>query len=103
MLKVVGELIRIRKAKKLTQTDLAKKLGIPQSSIGRVENGSVDVKLSRFVDLARVLDLEVVLVPRKKLKRVRALLDETEPEQQEDLPGELRKFSDDQYLVEDDD
>lgn len=55
MLKVVGELIRIRKAKKPTQTDLAKKLGIPRSSVGRVENGSVDVKLFRFVDLARSL------------------------------------------------
>lgn len=74
MLKIIKDLTEARKKKGLTQVELASKLGIPQSSVTRVETGKVDVKLSRFVDIAKMLDLEVLLVPKQDVRMVEELL-----------------------------
>lgn len=74
MLKIIKDLTEARKKKCLTQVELASKLGIPQSSVTRVETGKVDVKLSRFVDIAKMLDLEVLLVPKQDVRMVEELL-----------------------------
>lgn len=39
-----------------------------------METGKVDVKLSRFVDIAKMLDLEVLLVPKQDVRMVEELL-----------------------------
>lgn len=62
-----------RERKGLSQRALSAKAGIPQSHISRIENGAVDLRLSSLVELARVLDLELTLVPRRKLPAVRAI------------------------------
>ena len=62
-----------RERKGLSQRALGAKAGIPQSHISRIENGAVDLRLSSLVELARVLDLELTLVPRRKLPAVRAI------------------------------
>lgn len=71
---LLKELAQIRKTSGLTQAELAKKLGVPQSSIARMETSSADVRLSRFVEMARVLDREIVLVPKELEMVVRALI-----------------------------
>lgn len=76
MLKIVRQLAEIRKKKGVTQVEIAHKLGIPQSSVTRVETGKVDVKLSRFIELARMLDVEVILVPKNKAALLENLLNE---------------------------
>lgn len=63
---------RIRKG--LSQRALSAKAGVPQSHYSRIENGAVDLRLSSLVELARALDLEPTLVPRKKLPAVRAII-----------------------------
>lgn len=58
----------------LSQRDLSVKSGVPQSHISKIENGGTDLRLSSLIELARALDQEVVLVPRKLLPAVQAIV-----------------------------
>ena len=51
-------LIEARKAKGLTQTELAEKLGKPQSFVAKYENGERRIDVIEFVDIATVLGIE---------------------------------------------
>lgn len=59
-----------RIAKALTQKELGQRVGLPQSHISKIEKGTVDLKISSLVEIARALDLELTLVPRKALPAV---------------------------------
>lgn len=59
-----------RQAKALTQKELGQRVGLPQSHISKIEKGVVDLQLSSLVEIARALDLELKLVPRKALAAV---------------------------------
>jgi transcriptional regulator with XRE-family HTH domain len=59
-----------REAKGLSQRALSDKAGVPQSHISKIENGAVDLRVSSLVELGRVLDLELMLVPRKATSAV---------------------------------
>jgi transcriptional regulator with XRE-family HTH domain len=61
-----------RTAAGLSQQELARRRGLPQSQISRAERGE-DLRLSTLRDIARGLDLEVVLVPLKSLRAVNLL------------------------------
>ena len=63
-----------RETKKLRQRELGRKAGVPQGHISRIENGAVDLRVSSLIALARVLDLELKLVPRKSLPAVKSLV-----------------------------
>jgi transcriptional regulator with XRE-family HTH domain len=58
----------------LSQRDLSARIGVPQSHISKIESGGTDLRLSSLVELARALDHEVVLVPRKLLPAVEAIV-----------------------------
>ncbi|HEY9776229.1 MAG TPA: helix-turn-helix transcriptional regulator [Planktothrix sp.] len=60
---LIARLTEQRNREGLSQSDLGKKLGLPQSFISAVESGRRDLRLSNFVELARGLGLEVVLIP----------------------------------------
>lgn len=54
-----GEILRDRrKSLKLTQKQLAQKIGKEQSYIARVEKGETDIQLSSFFRIARALGIE---------------------------------------------
>src|ERR1700749_915798 len=59
-----------REATGLSQRDLSARAGVPQSHISKIESGGTDLRTSSLVELARALDHEVVLVPRKLLPAV---------------------------------
>jgi transcriptional regulator with XRE-family HTH domain len=63
-----------RKAKHLSQQDVGKKLGLPQSHISTIESGKVEPVLKTVITMARVLDLELMLIPRRLIPAVRTLL-----------------------------
>jgi HTH-type transcriptional regulator/antitoxin HipB len=65
---------RQRSAKGLTQANLGELLGLPQSHVSKVEGGKVDLRTSSLLELTRVLDLEVMLVPRRLVPAVRRLI-----------------------------
>lgn len=66
-----------RKAKGLSQSELSARIDVPQSHISKIESGTVDLKLSSLVQIARALDLEVKLVPRKSLPAVESIVRST--------------------------
>jgi transcriptional regulator with XRE-family HTH domain len=69
----VNEIKAARQSKGLTQRALGERVGLPQSHISRIENGTVDLQVSSLVAIARALDLELMLIPRPSLNAVRAV------------------------------
>lgn len=73
---IIEQLKSARQAIGLKQSEVGQKLGLPQSHVSKIEQGGTDPRLSTVSDMARVLDQELVLVPRQLLSQVRALLQE---------------------------
>ncbi len=71
---IIKSLVAARKAKGLTQSEMARRLGVPQSYISRMESGRLDMRLSSLVDVARYLNQEIVLVPNTVVPTVQTLL-----------------------------
>lgn len=71
---LIDVLKRAREARGLSQRALADKLGIPQSHLSKIEAGRVNIKLASFVEMARTLELEVMLIPRQEISLVKGLL-----------------------------
>ena len=63
-----------RLARGLSQRELSARTGLTQAHISRIENAAVDVRLSNLIELARVLDLEMMLVPRPLAPAVRDII-----------------------------
>ena len=57
---------RSRRARAMTQADLAGRAGVRQGTVSQIENGLETVKLSTVMDLLRALDLELLVRPRTK-------------------------------------
>lgn len=56
-----GQLLRDRRRElKMTQREVAEKLGREQSYIARVERGKADIQLSSFFRIAAVLDIQFI-------------------------------------------
>lgn len=68
-----------RERKGLSQRALSQMAGVPQGHISKIENNAVDLRVSSLVELARALDLELVLVPRKAVSAVRSIVRSTAP------------------------
>jgi HTH-type transcriptional regulator/antitoxin HipB len=74
-------LAQARQNRGLSQRALGERLHVPQSHISRIERGMTDLRISSLIEMARHLDLEVVLVPKQVLPALRTL---TEPETAEE-------------------
>lgn len=72
--KLINSLTDARKARAWSQRELAAKLEMKQSQISDIEAGKRDVRISTFVEIARSLGFELVLVPRRLLPAVQYLL-----------------------------
>ena len=71
---IIKKLRAARKTKGLTQGTLGAKMGLPQSHISQIEAGKIDIRLSSFWEMARLLDLEPMLVPRSLTPAVRSII-----------------------------
>ncbi len=72
----------------MTQSTLGEKLGLPQSHVSKIEQEANDPRLSTVTDMARVLDQELVLIPRQMVSVVRALLNGQGEEERRFQPDE---------------
>jgi transcriptional regulator with XRE-family HTH domain len=62
----LAELLRQRrKARGLSQQQVAGKLGVTQARLSELESGRAHITLERLIALARLLELEVVLRDRQ--------------------------------------
>lgn len=67
--KDIGNALRnARKAKQLTQAELANLSGIWQRTISTIETNASGAKLDTLFSLLAALDLEIQIVPRSKIK-----------------------------------
>ncbi|MDE5801266.1 MAG: helix-turn-helix transcriptional regulator [Paramuribaculum sp.] len=56
-----GSLLRDRRRElKLTQREVAEKIGREQTYIARIERGKVDIQLSSFIRIATVLGIQLI-------------------------------------------
>jgi transcriptional regulator with XRE-family HTH domain len=70
---IIGQLKAARQAANVSQRALSSRSGLTQAHISKIESGTVDPSISSLVDLARSLDLELTLVPRKMMPAVEAI------------------------------
>ncbi len=89
---IASKLKDARERKGLSQRALTKLTGVPQSHISKIENGAVDLRLSSLVELARVLDLELTLVPRKSVSAVSAIVRSSRQRDGERASASLKEF-----------
>lgn len=71
---ILKSLREARQRKGFSQRELSAKSGVPQSHISKIESGAVDLRVSSLVALARVLDLELELVPKKTVPAIRSIV-----------------------------
>ncbi len=62
-----------RSSRQLTQQELARRLGLRQRQISDLERATVDPRLSTIQNVARALDLDVMLIPRHLISTVEGL------------------------------
>ena len=71
---LIQSLKNARKKKGLTQLQLAQSGGLPQGHISSIESGKTDARLSTLVEMARVLEHELMLIPRQLIIPIKALI-----------------------------
>ncbi|MDX1916775.1 MAG: helix-turn-helix transcriptional regulator [Rickettsiaceae bacterium] len=75
MNKILDQLSEVRRERGVKQAELGDKLGMPQSHISKVLRGGADPRLSTVMDMAKILDHELMLIPREMILRIRAILE----------------------------
>ena len=71
---LISQLLAARKARGLSQKDLGNKLDAAQSYVARIEKGETDLRTSNLIQMARLLGLEVMLVPIGLVPAVTAIV-----------------------------
>ncbi|MBY3537372.1 helix-turn-helix transcriptional regulator [Rhizobium laguerreae] len=88
-----------REARNMSQRELSARSGLTQSHISQIERGTMEPGLSSLVDVARALDLEVVLAPKKLMPAIGNILGsstsvtgDTPTSEQRKLVGRLERW-----------
>ena len=58
---LIKKIKTIRKEKRLSQIELAKRCNVPQSTIGRIENYSKNPSIDTLINILDVLNIEIEL------------------------------------------
>lgn len=90
---IIEALKAAREARGLSQRGLSQRTGVPQSHISKIENGGTDIRLSSLIELARALDLDLKLVPRKAVPAVDSVVRSTAPKVVTVTPTALKEIN----------
>ncbi|MFD2230845.1 MULTISPECIES: helix-turn-helix domain-containing protein [Alkalimarinus] len=71
---IIESLRDARGRKGLSQRELSARSGVPQSHISKIESGGVDLRMSSLIALARVLDLELFVAPKKSVPAIKSII-----------------------------
>lgn len=69
-------LIQARRKKGWTQKELGQRVGLPQTHISGIETGRVIPRYDTLIELVRVLEYDLMLVPRELIPAVQSLVRE---------------------------
>jgi ribosome-binding protein aMBF1 (putative translation factor) len=65
---------KARQQRRWSQRELAAKVGLPQPHISGIESGEIVPRFNTLLDLVRILDLDILLVPRALVPAVHSLV-----------------------------
>src|SRR5437667_9903078 len=68
------ELISERRKRGLSQATVGKRVGLPQMHVSGIETGRIVPRFDTLLDLVRVLDHDLLMVPRALVPAVEALI-----------------------------
>jgi transcriptional regulator with XRE-family HTH domain len=68
------ELLAVRHKRGWSQAELGQRVGLPQMHISAIETGKIVPRFDTLLDLVRVLDRDLLLVPRTLVPAVQALI-----------------------------
>lgn len=74
MHRLIEQLRQARTDARLSQRELSAHTGLTQSNISLIENGSTEPGLNTVIQLARALDLELMLVPKRYIPAVTGII-----------------------------
>ena len=60
---IIDDFIRIRKSRHMSQTEVAKKAGLHQAAVGRIENKSTDPRLETLLKLLNTMGYTLAVIP----------------------------------------
>lgn len=63
-----------------SQSELGQRTGLPQMHISGIETGKIVPRFDTLLDLVRVLDYDLLMVPRPLVPAVQALIRDRSPE-----------------------
>ena len=87
------ELIQARHQRGWSQAELGHRVGLPQMHISGIETGKIVPRYDTLLDLVRVLDRDLLLVPRTLVPAVQALIrEQRRSDQSPDTDGEERSL-----------
>ncbi|MGI2176504.1 helix-turn-helix domain-containing protein [Shewanella basaltis] len=100
---ILGSLRDARIRKGFSQRELSARSGVPQSHISKIESGDVDLRMSSLIALARVLDLELFVAPRKTVPAIKSIIRSSNATHNNGLSDESEPMSPAYQLEEYDD
>ena len=68
------ELTAVRLKRGWTQAELGQRTGLPQMHVSGIETGKIVPRYDTLLDLVRVLDFDLLMVPRSLVPAVQALI-----------------------------
>jgi len=80
------ELVAARHKRGWSQAELGRRAGLPQMHISSIETGKVAPRFDTLLDLVRVLDRDLLMVPRSLVPAVQALIRDERRQAAEDEP-----------------
>lgn len=70
---IFREIRKRRVSLKLTQAEVARRAGITQTYLSKLEQGKIEPRIHTLEDVARALSFEIMLVPAELVSTVRSL------------------------------
>jgi|SRR5690606_2606239 len=74
IINLAAEFQAIRKASGLTQAQLAEQAGLNRMTVQRMESGALDPRVSTLLEMARVMGMDLMLVPQSLRQEVHGFI-----------------------------